>query len=124
MHIDHDDDADSDADDDDDLEVEAEDGEGGIVGERGSGSKKKPICQVQPFNPLIMMAMMMLILLEIMMAVVLVTLKTREESPRPMVAMSPPRTDVALKPILWRKVEEKNRRKSGGNSVRKVKRKS
>ena len=105
MHIDHDDDADSDADDDDDLEVEAEDGEGGIVGERGSGSKKKPICQVQPFNPLIMMAMMMLMV--IMMAVVLMTLKTREESPRPMVAMSPPRTDVALRPILWRKVEKK-----------------
>ena len=68
--IDHDHAADGDDndDDDDDLEVEAEDGEGGIVGEGGSGSKKKPICQVQPFNPLIMMAMMMLILLEIMMA--------------------------------------------------------
>ena len=50
-----DDDANDDANDDDDdghLKVEAEDSEGGIVGEGSSSSKEKPICQVQPFNPL------------------------------------------------------------------------
>ena len=34
------------------------------------------------------------------MVVVVMTLKTRDESPRPIVAMSPPSTDVALRPIL------------------------
>lgn len=43
--------------DDDHLEVEPEHSEGGVVGEGGSGTKEKPICEVQPFNPLMKMMM-------------------------------------------------------------------
>ena len=43
--------------DEDHLEVEPEHSEGGVVGEGGSGTKEKPICEVQPFNPLMKMMM-------------------------------------------------------------------
>ena len=44
--------------------------------------------------------------------IMMMTLKTKDESPSPMVAMRPPSTDVALRPILEIKLNEKLGEKS------------